>query len=344
MDVKIQDFKTKLKQGITALPPCLAVYGDDAGQVRMLARQAAELVVPGLNDPFRVDRLSFDRIVQEPQLLSELAGTLPFGEGKRLVLVDDGIPETASQLKALQEALNIYFESPSPSSVVILALPYVEKTSALVKLIDKKQAAWGVRCYLAKQNFLKGDISTFFQKNNKRLDSQAIDFLMENLGNDAAITLSELTKLDLYTQGKSMITLEDCLQTVTSAPSVNMYKLCDAMGYRDLTQCELLLTEILEDADEYPLVLSMIYRHLKRIAECQAIAKTEAVNYVEAVTRLKPPVAPFAVNDFLKQVQNLPMARLQNLVDRFYQLQMQLRTLPGVEKTLVHRLILSTVA
>lgn len=344
MDVKIQDFKAKLKQDVAVLPSCLAVYGDDAGQVRMLARQAAELVVPGLNDPFRVDRLSFDRIVQEPQLLAELAGTLPFGEGKRLVLVDDGVPETANQLKALQEALDIYLESPSPTSVVVLALPYVEKTSALIRLIDKNQAAWGVRCYLAKQNFLKGDISAFFQKSNKRLDGQAIDFLMENLGNDAAITLSELTKLDLYTQGKSMITLEDCLQTVTSAPSVNMYKLCDAMGHRDLVQCELLLNEILEDADEYPLVLSMVYRHLKRIAECQSIAKAEAVNYAVAVTRLKPPVAPFAVNDFLRQVQNIPAARLQNLVDRFYQLQMQLRTLPGVEKTLVHRLILSTVA
>lgn len=344
MDVKIQDFKNKLKLDAAALPACIAVYGDDAGQVRILARQAADLVVPGLSDPFRVDRLSFDRVVQEPQLLAEAAGTMPFGEGKRLVLIDDGVPETANQLKGLLEALEIYLENPAPTAVVVLALPYIEKTSPIVKAIDKNPHAWGVRCYLAKQGFLKNDISAFFQGSGKRLDGQAIDFLMENLGNDAAVTLSELAKLDLYTQGKSMINLEDCLQTVTSAPSVNMYKLCDAIGHRDLEQCELLLSEILEDADEYPLVLSIVYRHLKRIAECQQIAKTEAVNYAEAVTRLRPPVAPFAVNDFLKQVQSIPAARLQGLVDRFYQLQMQLRTLPGVERTLVHRVILSTIA
>ena len=344
MDVKIQDFKSKLKQGLSALPPCVAVYGDDAGQVRLLARQAAELVVPGLNDPFSVDRLGFDRIAQEPQLLGELAATLPFGGDKRLVLVDDGVPEGQAQLKALQEALAIYLEQPAPSAVVVLALPYIEKTSVIVKLLEKSQAAWSVRCFLAKQNFLKGDITGYFQNAGKRLDGQAIDFLMENLGNDAAITLSELAKLDLYTQGKPMITLEDCLQTVTSAPSINVYKLCDAIGHRHLEECELLLDEILEDTDEYPLVLSMVYRHLKRIAECQTIAKAEAVNYAEAATRLRPPVAPFAVNDFLKQVQNIPATRLQGLVDRFYQLQMQLRTLPGAEKTLVHRLILSTIA
>lgn len=344
MDVKIQDFKNKLKQGISGLPSCVAVYGEDAGQVRILSRQAADLVVPGLQDPFRVDRLSFDRLAQEPQLLAEVSATIPFGEGKRLVLVDDGVPESASQLKGLQEALSIYLENPSPTAVVVLALPYIEKTSPLVKAIDKSAAAWGVRCYLAKQGFLKNDIIGFFQQNNKRVDSQALDFLMENLGNDAAVTLSELGKLDLYTQGKLMISLEDCLQTVTSAPSINLYKLCDAIGHRDLALCELLLDEMLEDTDEYPLVLSVLYRHLKRIAECQQIAKNEAVHYSDAVTRLRPPVAPFAVNDFLKQVQSIPAARLQGVVDRFYQLQMQLRTLPGVERTLVHRLILSTIA
>ena len=344
MDLKIQDFKTKLKQGVAALPPCLLIYGEDAGQVRLLARQAAELVVPGLADPFRVDRIGFDRINQEPQLLPDLAATLPFGEGKRLVLVDDGVLEGAAPTKALQEALAIYLESPSPTSVVVIALPYGEKTSAAVKLVEKNASAWAVRCYVAKQGFLKTDIAGFFQSSGKRIDTQAFEFLMENLGNDAAVTQSELTKLDLYTQGKSLITLEDCLQTVTSAPSITVFKLCDAIGHRDLELCDVLLSDILEDTEEYPLVLSMIYRHLKRIAECHHIAKVESVNYAEAVTRLRPPVAPFAVNDFIKQVQTIPPPRLQGLIDRFYQLQMQLRTLPGVEKTLAHRLILSTVA
>lgn len=344
MDLKIQDFKPKLKQGVAALPPCLVIYGEDAGQVRLLARQAAELVVPGLADPFRLDRIGFDRINQEPQLLADLASTMPFGEGKRLVLVDDGVLEGAPATKALQEALEIYLKNPSPSSVVVIALPYVEKASALVRLIDKSPSAWGVRCYATKQGFLKTDIAAFFRDSGKRLDLQAFEFLMENLGNDAAITQSELTKLDLYTHGKPMISLEDCLVTVTSAPSITIFKLCDAIGHRDLEQCDMLLADILEDTEEYPLVLSMIYRHLKRIAECQHIAKVEAVNYAEAVTRLRPPVAPFAVNDFLKQVQTLPAPRLQGLVDRFYQLQMQLRTLPGVEKTLAHRLIISTIA
>lgn len=344
MDIKVRDIQSKFKQGVGILPACLIFYGDDAGEVRRLARQAAHVVVSDLNDPFSVDRLGFDKITQDPQILADLAGTMPLGAGKRLVLVDDGALEGANPIKAMQMALEVYLKNPSSSSVVVLALPYTEKKSALVRLAEKSPAAWAVRCYAAKQNFLKTDIETFFRSSEKKIDRQAIDFLKENLGNDQAITQQELAKLDIYTQDKSLITIEDCLNVVAAAPAITVYKLCDAIGHRDVTQCEILLEDILEDTEEYPLMLAMVYRHMKRLVECQSIAKEEAVDYREAVTRLRPPVANFAVEDFLKQVATIPSARLQGLVEMFYLLQLQLRTTSGVEKTLVHRLILYTAA
>lgn len=312
----------QLEAAISAkdFPSLVLIYGDDAGQVKELSDKVVVASGTDANDPFLSDRIGVEDLVASPGRLLESATTIGFGGGLRLIQIL-GINATSDKptIAAVTEAVESVLEADLSDVLIVLPAPGQEPASPLVKAADSaKKSAAAVRCYQDNARSLPDVIRKGL--GNKRVMPDAMQFLMENLGSDRAITQQELIKLDLYTDERTEVTLQDCLASVANAPSVNVFKLCDAIGLRDTRAADQLLNALCQEGEDWHFISTMVLRHLRRIQECQAIMK-QGMNAYDAMDKLSPPVR-FGKKEFAAQVQQYPAKRLIGLVERFYELQL----------------------
>ncbi|MBI1363799.1 MAG: DNA polymerase III subunit delta [Proteobacteria bacterium] len=324
MDWKARDLTTALKTAPDKLPPLILVYGEDSGMVRKHVADLAKHILPDINDPFASDRISASDLVESPSLIADAAATISFGGGMRLVRLEDFAADTKGTgqgkiTEAVTEALLAYADTPSANAVVLVAAPLLDAKTALATKLARHKNAAALRVYADKAQDIGTVVNQAVQAAGKRIAADARTFLVENLGNDRGVTTAELEKLVLYTQDKDEITLADCLNVIAAAPSVNIFKLCDAIGHRDSKQVDNLLRFLAEEGEDMVYVHTMALRHIRRLLQCkERIA--QGTSPMEAVKTLRPPVAPFMQGDFLNQVNGMPLPRLRTALSRLEQM------------------------
>jgi len=317
-----------LKQALTKkaedLPSLVLIYGDDAGAVRQYSKSLSSLVCKDFNDPFLSDRISVEDILENSGALKDAASTLSFGGGVRLVRLE-GVNGSlnADVLKKVTESVKHCLSEPVEGSVIVISAPGLDAKKALAKNIEKSKIAAAVRCFHDSARDLSQVVREFFQNTGKTVAPDAMAFLTENLGNDREITLRELEKLDTYAGKDKPIALEHCLASIASAPSVNVFKLCDAIGMRNRKEVDLYLNHMLDEGEDLFLASVLVLRHLKRLLKCKELMLT-GLNADKAMMKLAPPVM-FGKPEFMRQVNGYPVARLKTLHDKFYNMQLESR-------------------
>lgn len=315
-----RNLEQALKGKPESLPPLVLIYGDDSGQVRSLANSLCAAVVPDPNDPFAADRLTLEDLAHSPGRLLDSAATISFGGGVRLVRVDGFTPGLAKNdpgYSGLQEGVEMLLANPPSNAVVVVPAPGLDAKAALATKVEKHTTAAAVRCFVDTSRDVSTRLRERFQNAGRPLTADALAFLAENLGNDRGVTESEAEKLELYTHGKTQVTLEDCLAVVAAAPSVNIFKLCDAVGGRDTAQADRLLQSLLEEGEDLYGALIMVTRHLRRLMQVHE-AMAEGSSAASAMAKLRPPVVPMAQKDFQAQLARYNYPRLQQMYTRAY--------------------------
>lgn len=335
-----QQLETTIQKGAASLPPMLLIYGDDGGLVRRLAKKAAHAVCPN-DDPFLVDKLIADDIKHTPSLLLEAAQTMGFG-GTKLITVDAAHADaagTAAVTAAVKDLLND--ELPT-TAVIIISATGIDAKSALAKAVEGHKNTAAIRCFLDSGRDIATVIAEKLAATGQTITLEARQFLVENLGNDRGITETELDKLVLYAAEKKQITLEDCLEVIAAAPSVTVFKLCDAVGLRDRKQTDALLNMLTHEGVDGNMMLAMVARHLRRLLECQTLL-AQGLSPHEAMSRLKPPV--FMGKDvFQQQLNRTSKGRLEQALDRLYTLQADSRKGFMAADDIIHRGLLALSA
>ena len=306
------------------IPFLLLIYGEDTGRVRTLGQQALDAYGVDGDDPFASDRLSVEDLLQEPGRLLDVAGTVSFGGGKRLIRVHGLTGDLRKdELEKVKVALEFCLAESLQDVLILCPAPTVEATSGLVKLVEKDPRAAAVRCFHDSTRDMGAVINGYFRERGKSIAPDAAHWLLENLGNDRAVTLSELDKVDLYTGEQSTVTIDDVLAVVAGAPSVGVFRLCDALGNRDKPLADKLLQALIAEGEDETFITSMVYRHFDRLRQCKE--HMEAGSSVQdAMKALRPPVN-FGKDVFAQQVQRQPLKRLQNLHAHIFSLQHESR-------------------
>tara|TARA_R110000868_G_scaffold218576_1_gene468991 strand:+ start:136743 stop:137774 length:1032 start_codon:yes stop_codon:yes gene_type:complete len=333
MKWSIKQIESALKQNNPDWKGLVCVYGEDAGLAKDLAKKIALSIAPDLNDPFAVDRIRVEDILENPSALHDSVNTVSFGFSNKLIYlegVSKDLPTQAMQKvsTAIVDVLDVLQEGVT----VVFAAPGCEPKQAMIKHLEKHNQAIGVRCYVDTSQGVRGVVTEYFQKAGKKITPDALAFLSENLGNDRAVTLSELEKLSIYMGNGESVTLADCLETISAAPSVNAFKLCDAIGLRDRQKADEYLNYLKEEGQDGNMVLALVIRHMRRLLQAKEIVEQgESVD--RAMMSLKPPVF-FGKREFGQQIQGYPKKRLQASLNRLCDLQLESRQ-GGAESDLV---------
>lgn len=317
--------QTALKKSAEDLPSLVLVYGEDSGMVRMYSRELCAKVSPDMDDPFLVTRVSIEELSQNPSILRDSAGTISFGSGQRLVRLEGVNSDVNVQTMAhVKTAIEIALADPQSGSVIVVGAAGIPATHALVRLVEKSADAAGVRCYHDNARGVEALIQSELAKFGLKVKSDALAFLKDNLGNDREISLRELEKLAIYAVGEGYVTLDHCLDCISSAPSINIFKLCDMVGMGQSAQVDRLLGLLTEEGADAHMIFAVVLRHLRRLLQAKEYVETGEAP-VAAMKRLSPPVAPFAQREFEAQMRAQSTPRLRRVLERFNELQKQSR-------------------
>lgn len=319
------------------LPKLSLIFGDDAGLVKSLAKDFVNAVTNG--DELAIEHISAHTIIEQPSALFDSAFAVSMFASLKVIIIDDYV-DLGVKVKKLNESLAECLDIQDQLDQTFIVIPAlgIEASSSIVKKYEKDEAAGCVRCFVDSNFDLKKVISEYFVQKNKDIDSRALMYLQNSLGNDRMVTMQEIDKLDIYTEGKEKISLQDCLDCIVSADSVNVFKLCDSIGLKDKNQAQKYLFLLLEEGVDHAMILVTVARHLKRLLIVKSNAEKNGTPVTAEMGKLRPPVF-FGKEDFTKQVDNFTLKELETAVFDFTNLQTRTRLEPNLASSMIEDFI-----
>lgn len=202
-------------------------------------KQAAVLQYVKQADPdfadFDAETLDGAQITADHALSS--VGTVPFGQGKKVVVVRDTQQLDAEEQKRLAAGLD---RIPATGLLILhTGAPVIEEgktkrgTTVGTELLSVVKKVGRVEDFgLPKVEDLRGHLVQEAKRLGKTLDGEALTILSQLPADDARRVSSELEKAALHAGESARITAADVEATLSRGPDDVIFKLCDAVGMR----------------------------------------------------------------------------------------------------------------
>lgn len=256
------------------VPPVCIVYGDEPFLKRQVLGELRHRALAGSDSEFSID--SFDGPTVEPREVFDCLSTVAlFGDGKRLVIVEDA-DEFVSRNRSLLEA---YVAKPRTSGVLVLEVGTWASNTRLYKALDKTglQLECKVPAAAALMKWL-GDWSK--QRHGAKLERPAAELLVEIAGPELGLLDQELAKLASAVVPGGTINEQLVHDLVGGWRAKTTWDLIDAAASGDAREAMLQLERLLLSGENAVGLMAQIGWSLRRFA-----AATRLIEQAEAAGR-----------------------------------------------------------
>ena len=186
-------------------------------------------------------------------------------------------------LKNNFSTLIIIYKESSPNKELITAIKRVG-IAANFSITDKaKLALW---------------IKSKFRQSNKKITQEALFYLQSIVSSDLGRLFNEIEKIDIYTKDQKIIEKEDVMITIGGSEAVNIFKVLDSIGDKDIKNAIDGLVKLNQGNLHHLSIFAMIYRQIKLILQTK-ILLANGFNFKEVEKKLKLPY--FVVEKIIKQ-------------------------------------------
>ncbi len=201
--------------------PVYAVLGDDA----YLRREALSAVVHGAigaeGDDFSVSRYPGDS-ASLADVLDDVR-TLPFLAKCRVAIVENADPFVTAHRKELEA----YAEKPAKSGVLVLMVKTWPGNTKLAKIVEKMGLA--IDCSAPKERELPAWLGSLAKiLHDKKMDAEASALLLDLVGPEVGLLVSEVEKLATYVGTRDRISSDDVAKMVGSGRVQEIWGILDA--------------------------------------------------------------------------------------------------------------------
>lgn len=301
----IDTFLRKPDPGIVAV----LVYGPDEGLARERAEALVKQIAGRADDPFLVAEILSPQLRDDPARLLDEAAALPFGGGRRAVRLRGAGDGDTNTIKAALEALG-GAGGPSPSLIIVEAGELTPR-SRLRKLFEDSKVAAAIPCYLDDGQALEDVIRQSLAAHKMRATPDALGWLMQHLGADRRVTRGELEKLTLYCNGRSDVTLEDCIAVIGDAAATDLDQAIYAAGGGEMAALDIALAQAFRDGVSPITLIRAAMRHMQRLHQVTA-AVAQGGSLDAAIKGLKPPLFFKVADRFRAQARAWPVAQVED--------------------------------
>jgi len=274
------------------------IYGTDQGLVHERVQTLAKFIVEDLSDPFRVSELTGTEIKADPARLIDEASAQSLIGGERVVLIKLGGEDISKPL--LQ-----YLDEEVQSSLVILEASDLTPRSPVRKLMEKSDNAGAIACYSDNLSALASLIDTVMRDHQKTINSEAKNYLINNLGSDRMVSRRELEKLVTYAGDQTDILLDDAIAAVGDNGALSIDEIIYAVADGNRESLETNLSRAFVEGTSPIQVVRAAIRHYQRLHLASGYMK-KGQSCGQAVKALKPPILFLFTDRFKRQLDRWP--------------------------------------
>jgi len=293
-------------------------YGPDEGLVRERARLMASTICPDVKDPFRVADLSAASLAADPARLADEAAQLSLTGGRRLVRVR-GAGDTQAKLFA------DFVTNPPGEAFVVVEAGDLPARSTLRRAFEAARLATAIGCYPDTARDLAVLIRESLAARRVTASRDAIQFLVEHLGGDRALTRSELEKLALYVGDGGRVELDDARRSISDTAALELDDAVMAAGEGDAARVERVLGRILREGESPVSIVRALLRHLHRLHSLAARVSGGA-SLDEVLRTARPPIFFKQEDSFRRQLTQWREARLRRQLDLVAKAELNMKT------------------
>jgi DNA polymerase-3 subunit delta len=210
-----------------AMAPAYLVFGPDPGKVSEVARTLVSKIAGSLDDPFAVARLQDDQIADDPQRLGDEVFSRPMLGARKAVWVTPAGNAFARVFEQIGEL-------PVDGNIIVAESANLPKSAKLRVVFESCRFAQAVACYEDTAEDLDRLIDDSFASAGLDLSPEAKGGLLVHLGENRALSRSEIDKLILYCLGRNRVTLADVEAVSSGRTAVELNELNDAVFGGDL--------------------------------------------------------------------------------------------------------------
>ncbi|HEY2538877.1 MAG TPA: DNA polymerase III subunit delta [Stellaceae bacterium] len=258
------------------------LYGPDAGLVRERATVLARSVCPDLADPFRVADLSAAVLAGDPARLADEAAQLSLVGGRRVVRIRgavDGLGRIFAGFLA---------ETPGEALVVVESAE-LAASSALRRAFEGSPRAVAIGCYPDMPRDRAQVIRETLAAHRVGASRDAVQYLVDRLGEDRLVTRSELDKLALYVGDGGRVELDDAVLLVSDTAALELDDAVMAAAEGDVVRLDRVLDRVLQQRESPVTVGRAALRHLQRL-HAMAAQIAAGISAEEVMRRARPPI------------------------------------------------------
>lgn len=311
------------------LLPLYYLYGDDSFLIQKAIEKIKGRILDSSTasfnyDVFRGGDLELGKVLN-------IAVTSPLLSQKRIILVKEAELIKEKDLHTLIP----YLKNPSEFTIVIFwsRQKKIHEENIFFKEFKRKGKLICLNHPKEIVSYIKKEVEKF----GKKIGLDAINLLVQTLGNDLQSIHNELEKLFLYVGEKKIVTVSDVEKVVSQVKMASIFALTEALGRQQCPKALSLLKEML-DGGEIPLViLGMIARQLRLILKTKLILQKGASSK-EIEKELKVPF--YLAKELLKQAKNFSFSQLKEDFAKIFHTDLALKSSPLPSSLLLEKLII----
>ncbi len=333
MKIETRDIPSFLQSG-PGRHRAVLLYGPDEGKVRDWAKTLTHRLLGPKPDPMNVIELSGAQLDDDPaRLQDEMCGMSLLG-GERIILLR--APErgtTAIVKEALENAV-------ADTKLIILAED-LGKESALRSLAEKSPHMAALAAYADEGAQLGQIIRDTLNAAQVRVSPEAMQFLIAQLGNNRAVTRSELEKIILYLGKEKELSLAIAQLLVGENTDIAMQDVAHAVAGGELRRIPPLLRRLWLEGEAPVAVVRSTLRYFQKLHGLQA----QIHSGVGEETALRASRTFFKHVPLLKRhLGRWPMGKLPAALERLHGCERDLKGVVPIAPELLAARILMGVA
>ena len=223
---------------------------------------------------------------------------------------------------------------------VVLISGILEKKSKIRSLFEKNNETLVVPFYEDNYQSLNMYIINFLKEKNISLSSQNINLIIERSKGDRINLINELNKIESFSKTQKQIKTEDILRLTNLSENFNATELVDNVLAKNQKKSLFILNENNFAAEDSILIFRVFINKLKRLLKIQTEIKNTNKNSDQVLNNFKP-VIFWKEKEFVKkQINILPLEKVQTLLVRANDLELLIKKNPSLSTNILTNFIL----
>lgn len=296
----------------------ILIYGNDYGQVTQTVEQVIKKLASQPKTIFNFAQFSYDEVLKNPESLYNECHLLTITQEKRTILITDADKAPPTWLKELLSAKNMNVN-------IIFKAAELPASSALRKFFEQASNLAILPCYHDDKSALRQLINTTLVKKKLSIEPKAIDYLVNNIGADRLIAVSELNKIVLLKEEGQRITLDDVVGLTIHNSDVTVDEFCYNLILGNFADFEKNLLQLIESKMN---IITIIRALLRIYQQCLKVVTLhgQGMGYEESVKKLTPPIFFKQVDIFIQCCRKLDMEKILNRIAQLNELELRCKT------------------